>query len=359
MKAEHDISGTVVAVCVSSEKGVRKNPVEVVSVVPEHGIDGDAHAGEWHRQISLLAEESIERMRALGLEISPGDFAENITTRGIELAQLPVGTRLTVNKVQLEVTQIGKECHTGCEIRKLVGDCIMPREGIFARVISGGEIRPGDTVKVTKVGGEQASHNARQPANKSLSNEERKRAIRAEALAARRALTPEKAAQNSAAILDRLRSLPEFESARALLVYVSSKDNEVDTLRLISSAIEAGRQVLVPVALTSTREMVWSELRSLDELHPSTFGIMEPKEDCIRPVEHCEMDLALVPGIAFDTSGCRIGYGGGYYDRFLSSFRGKKVALAYELQVYDSVPSEPHDLPVDVIVTENRLIRCL
>ncbi len=350
--SESNICGTVVAVCTSSEKGVRKNPVEAVSVVPEHGIEGDAHAGEWHRQVSLLAEESIEKMRALGLEISPGDFAENITTRGIELAELPLGTRLAVNTVKLEVTQIGKECHTGCEIRKLVGDCIMPREGIFARVISGGEIRPGDTIKVTRLG------DAQQLTDESRSDKDRKRAIRAEALAARRALTPEEAAQKSTAILEKLISMPEFESARALLVYVSSKDNEVDTLRLISSAIESDRKVLVPVAVTSTREMVWSELRSLDELHPSTFGIMEPKEDCIRPVEHNEKHVALVPGIAFDAAGRRIGYGGGYYDRFLASFRGKKVAIAYELQVYESIPAEPHDHPVDVIVTEDRIIKC-
>lgn len=358
MKTKRDISGTVVAVCISSEKGVKKNPVDVVSVVPGHGIEGDAHAGVWHRQVSLLAEESIGKMRALGLELSPGDFAENITTRGIELSELPLGTRLVVNTVELEVTQIGKECHTGCEIRKLVGDCIMPREGIFARVITGGEIRPGDTIKVTRVGDGQVSQNAQQPADENLSDKDRKRTIRAEALAARRSLTSEQVTQKSTAILDKLRSIPEFESARALLVYVSSKDNEVDTLRLIRTAIQSGRKVLVPVAVTSTREMVWSELKSLDELQPSTFGIMEPKEDRIRPVEHCETDVALVPGIAFDVAGRRIGYGGGYYDRFLAAFRGKKVALTYELQVYESIPAEPHDLPVDVIVTENRIIKC-
>ena len=358
MKTDRAISGTVVAVCISSEKGVKKNPVDVVSVVPGHGIEGDAHAGVWHRQVSLLAEESVERMRALGFELSPGDFAENITTRGIELAELPLGTRLVVNTVELEVSQIGKECHTGCEIRKLVGDCIMPTEGIFARVISGGEIRPGDTVKVTRMGDEQASHNAQQPANENQPDRERKRAIRAEALAARRAMISEEVAQKSAAILDKLRSLPEFKSARALLVYVSSKDNEVDTLRLISSAIESRRTVLVPVAVTSTREIVWSELRSLDELQPSTFGIMQPKEDCIRPREHGETDVSLVPGIAFDVAGRRVGYGGGYYDRFLTSFRGNKIALAYELQVYESIPAEPHDLPVETIVTEDRIIRC-
>ena len=333
-----DTCGTVVAVCVSSEKGVRKRPVEVVSVVPEHGIEGDAHAGATHRQMSLLAEESIEKMRASGLELAPGDFAENITTRGIDLPGLPVGTRLNINAVELEVSQIGKECHAACEIREIVGDCIMPREGIFARVISGGKIRPGDTIKVN------------------LSVRERKRAIRAKALAARRALTPDEVAQKSEAILRRLRSLGEFASARAILTYVSSKDNEVDTLPLIRSALETNRTVLVPLAVPSTREMVWSELKSLDELEPSTFGILEPKEDCRRPVQPDETDAAIVPGIAFDTAGHRIGYGGGYYDRFLDTFRGKRIALAYEVQVYESIPSEPHDLPVDIIITEERAI---
>jgi len=336
-----DIAGTVVAVCVSSEKGTRKTPVEVVSLVPEHGVMGDAHAGTTQRQVSLLAEESIEKMRAAGLELSPGDFAENITTRGVDLCKLPVGTRLIINTVHLEITQIGKECHAGCEIRKLVGDCIMPTEGIFARVLAGGEIRPGDTIKVV-----------------TAADRERKRVIRAGALAARRALTPEEAERKSAAIRQRLISLPEFNAARALLVYVSSKDNEVDTLALIRTALEAGRTVLVPVAMPSTREMLWSELKSLDELEPSTFGIMEPRKECVRPREHTETDAAIVPGIAFDTAGHRIGYGGGYYDRFLAAFHGTTIALAYELQIYESIPAEPHDRRVGFIVTENRIIEC-
>jgi len=338
---ETDIAGTVVAVCVSSDKGTRKTPVEVVTLVPEHGVEGDAHAGGWHRQVSLLAEESIEKMRAAGFELSSGDFAENITTRGVDLWKLPVGTRLIINAVHLEVTQIGKECHAGCEIRKLVGDCIMPTEGIFARVLSGGEIRPGDTIRIL-----------------TAADRERKRAIRAEALAARRALTPEEAERKSAAVLKRLISLPEFNAARALLVYVSSKDNEVDTLALIRTALERGRTVLVPVAVQSTREMVWSELKSLDELKRSTFGIMEPREEWVRPCEHTETDAAIVPGIAFDVAGYRIGYGGGYYDRFLAAFHGTTIALAYELQIYESIPAEPHDRCVDLVVTENRIIDC-
>jgi len=105
-----------------------------------HGIVGDAHAGDWHRQVSLLADEDIEAMRGKGVEIRFGDFAENITTRGVDLASLPVGTRLNLGPAELEVTQIGKECHSHCAIYRAVGDCVMPRRGIFARVLRGGEV---------------------------------------------------------------------------------------------------------------------------------------------------------------------------------------------------------------------------
>jgi MOSC domain-containing protein YiiM len=107
---------------------------------PGHGIVGDAHAGEWHRQVSLLADEDIDTLRGRGMRLRPGDFAENVTTRGIDLASLPVGSRLHLGPAELEVTQIGKECHTGCEISRTTGDCVMPRRGVFARVIVGGEI---------------------------------------------------------------------------------------------------------------------------------------------------------------------------------------------------------------------------
>lgn len=137
----------VEAVCISENKGERKKPVQSVELRENHGIVGDAHAGEWHRQVSLLATESIEKMRALGLDVTAGDFAENITTSGIELVSLPIGTRLQVGETLLEVTQIGKECHTRCAIYYQAGDCVMPKEGIFARVIAGGTIRPGDQVK--------------------------------------------------------------------------------------------------------------------------------------------------------------------------------------------------------------------
>lgn len=138
----------VIATCISEKKGERKTPVEAVTLRENHGIVGDAHAGDWHRQVSLLAEESIEKMRRLGLDVDSGDFAENITTSGIELVSLPIGTRLQVGETLLEVTQIGKECHTRCAIFYQAGDCVMPKEGIFAKVITGGTVRPQDEIQV-------------------------------------------------------------------------------------------------------------------------------------------------------------------------------------------------------------------
>lgn len=141
----------VVAVNVSTEKGTRKKTVPSCRVIIEHGIEGDAHAGKWHRQVSLLAQESIDKMQAklTDITLKPGDFAENITTKGIEVMKLPIGTRLRIGKnAELEVTQIGKECHLSCEIRRLVGDCVMPREGIFAVVLTEGEIKAGDKIEV-------------------------------------------------------------------------------------------------------------------------------------------------------------------------------------------------------------------
>jgi len=137
----------VLAVCISENKGERKKPVEAVELRENHGIVGDAHAGDWHRQVSLLAQESIDKMRALGLDVNAGDFAENITTSGIDLVSLPIGTRLQVGETLLEVTQIGKECHTRCAIFYQAGDCVMPKEGIFVKVITGGVIRPGDGIQ--------------------------------------------------------------------------------------------------------------------------------------------------------------------------------------------------------------------
>jgi MOSC domain-containing protein YiiM len=141
---------TVVAVCISENKGERKSPVASVELRENHGIVGDAHAGDWHRQVSLLAQESIEKMQRLGLSVQAGDFAENITTVGIDLPGLPIGTRLKVGKTTLEVTQIGKECHTRCAIYYQAGDCVMPKEGIFARVLQGGVIKPEDAIEIVK-----------------------------------------------------------------------------------------------------------------------------------------------------------------------------------------------------------------
>jgi MOSC domain-containing protein YiiM len=139
----------IIAVCKSEKKGEKKVPVQEITIKKDFGVVGDAHAdSQTHRQVSLLADESIDKMRDKGFELSPGDFAENLTTRGIDLAKLPIGTRLAVGEgVVLELSQIGKECHADCAIRQQVGDCIMPREGIFAKVIHGGTVKPGDTIK--------------------------------------------------------------------------------------------------------------------------------------------------------------------------------------------------------------------
>ena len=140
------MSGKIVAVSISKEKGERKTPVAFVELKENHGIVGDGHAGDWHRQISLLAIESIHKMQKLGLDVGAGDFAENITTEGIDLVSLPIGTRLALGEALLEVTQIGKECHTRCAIYYQAGDCVMPKEGIFARVLKGGVVRCGESV---------------------------------------------------------------------------------------------------------------------------------------------------------------------------------------------------------------------
>ncbi len=144
----------IVSVNISSTKGVRKTPLEQGELSPEVGLVGDAHAGPWHRMLSLLALESIQTMRDKGLEVNPGDFAENITTEGISLYTLPVGTRLRLGSVEVEVTQIGKECHAGCAIRQQTGDCVMPREGIFVRVLNQGVVKPGDPVELVAPGEE-------------------------------------------------------------------------------------------------------------------------------------------------------------------------------------------------------------
>jgi MOSC domain-containing protein YiiM len=144
------MEGKIVSINISGSKGVRKKPVKEVIVRTEYGIEGDAHASsDWHRQVSLLALESVRKMQALGLDVNPGDFAENITTEGIDLVSLPVGTRMAIGgEVVAEVSQIGKECHTRCAIYYQAGDCVMPKEGIFVRVLRGGKIGEGDIIRI-------------------------------------------------------------------------------------------------------------------------------------------------------------------------------------------------------------------
>jgi MOSC domain-containing protein YiiM len=141
--------GRVISVNTSEKKGVRKKPVDQISVKAGYGIEGDGHASsEWHRQVSLLAVESIKKMQEKGLDVHPGDFAENITTEGIDLVSLPVGTKLSIGDDMLgEVSQIGKECHTRCAIYYQAGDCVMPKEGIFIKVLKGGTVKAGDAIK--------------------------------------------------------------------------------------------------------------------------------------------------------------------------------------------------------------------
>ncbi|MFC2017487.1 MOSC domain-containing protein [Chloroflexota bacterium] len=142
----------IVAVCRSDTKAVSKKPIDEGHFKEDYGLVGDAHAAsDTHRQVSLLALASIEKMRHLGLELSAGDFAENLTVEGMDLVSLPIGTRLALGKgVTLEVTQIGKKCHTGCAIFQQIGKCVMPKEGIFARVIKGGTVKAGDELKVVE-----------------------------------------------------------------------------------------------------------------------------------------------------------------------------------------------------------------
>ena len=138
----------VVSVNISERKGTVKREVPEIQLRRRHGIVGDAHAGDWHRQISLLAEESVDKMRALLPDLQPGAFAENINTRGLELKSLPVGTHLRIGETEVEVTQIGKECHNDCAIKRAVGKCVMPTEGIFAVVVKEGTVRAGDEIEV-------------------------------------------------------------------------------------------------------------------------------------------------------------------------------------------------------------------
>ena len=143
-----ELRGKIRAVCISSEKGTVKRPTEKGILIEHHGIENDAHAGKWHRQVSLLSYESVEAFNRKGAGVTDGDFGENLLVEGLDLKNLPVGSVLSVGTATLRLTQIGKDCHNDCEIRRRTGDCIMPREGVFAEVLEGGEIRPGDEVSV-------------------------------------------------------------------------------------------------------------------------------------------------------------------------------------------------------------------
>ena len=142
--------GKIVSINISDKKGVRKKPVKEAILKTDFGMEGDAHASsKWHRQVSLLALESIKKMQDKGLKVNPGDFAENITTEGIDLPKLPVGTKMIIgSNIEVEVSQIGKVCHTRCEIYKQAGDCVMPKEGIFVKVLKGGKVKKGDEIVV-------------------------------------------------------------------------------------------------------------------------------------------------------------------------------------------------------------------
>lgn len=149
------MAGKVIAINISTKKGVPKEPIPEGEFVVDFGLKGDAHGGNWHRQVSLLGQESIDKVKEYGIEgLCTGKFAENITTEGIELFTLPIGTVLAIGPCRFEVTQIGKECHQKCAIFHVVGDCVMPREGIFVKVLSGGVVRPGDEIRVLEEAGE-------------------------------------------------------------------------------------------------------------------------------------------------------------------------------------------------------------
>ncbi len=150
--SERKMKAKIVSINISDKKGVRKKAVDRAVLKENYGIEADAHAsGKWHRQVSLLAMESIRKMQDVGLEVGPGDFAENITTEGIDLLSLPIGTRLKIGKeIELEVSQIGKTCHSRCAIFYQAGDCVMPKEGIFVKVIKGGVLKKGDRIKVVQ-----------------------------------------------------------------------------------------------------------------------------------------------------------------------------------------------------------------
>ncbi len=147
-----NMEGKVLSVCISSEKGKKKREVNSARLIPDWGIEGDAHAGHWPRQVSFLSIEEINKMKRLIPDLMPGDFAENIDTQGIDIDQIKIGDRIIIgDNIVLEVSQIGKECHSGCEIQKLTGECIMPKKGVFAKVLKGGIVKKDNFIRVQKL----------------------------------------------------------------------------------------------------------------------------------------------------------------------------------------------------------------
>jgi len=193
--------------------------------------------------------------------------------------------------------------------------------------------------------------------NHSRSLIEEKRALRKEKIEWRASLAPEDARIKSAKIAASVRTLPEYGGAKTILFYVSAKANEVDTHTLIREALAGGLRVLVPVTDFDRNELIVSELKDMEELAPARFGLLEPSGDAIRPFDPKGADVIMVPGVAFDRDCRRIGFGGGYYDRLLADCRAASIALAYEGQMVERVPTDEHDLPVDVIVTESRIYK--
>ena len=180
--------------------------------------------------------------------------------------------------------------------------------------------------------------------------------IRKDRLAARRAMSLEGVAAHSRAVIDRLRSLEAFHAARAFLCYVSSKDNEVDTLGLIQSLLDNHKPVIVPIAEPGGK-MTWSRIIDLGELTPSHFGILEPRPEFHRVSMTPPDSVAIVPGIAWSIQCHRIGYGGGYFDRFLAAYKGATIGLAFDLQIVELWDIQPHDIPLNYVVTESRVYR--
>ncbi|MCD6336579.1 MAG: 5-formyltetrahydrofolate cyclo-ligase [Candidatus Latescibacteria bacterium] len=186
----------------------------------------------------------------------------------------------------------------------------------------------------------------------------RKIRVRKRMIAQRGALSAEAVRESSEAIRRRVLALSEVAEARVIHCYVSAKPNEVDTRRLISEALEEGKRIVVPVTKLWQRRLDHSEIEYLDELEPSVFGLLEPKEECRRRIGIGEIDLVIVPGLAFDPRGNRIGFGGGFYDRFLSKVQAPKIALAYSFQVLEKIEAGPHDVRMDKVVTDERVYDC-